>query len=279
MYSISLNGEEKARVSTLEEALTKRNELVKDTLSTLYDNDEIDKYAVEDWMWGLDENKDLEFYVDEAYGYEFKIEEDRELYKTIQDANIMTIESLKNSVELIKNDFDYLKHLQSEIENMYDIQSESSLYAEELRETGYSHEEVEEAVILYNKKNDSKISELEDEFDKIVNDSKMSQKEASILLDNIPHIDKAFLVTLNYLCLKGYGDSLVNEGNLKSFVNKLDKELSKYVPGNEDICSKEELIEAIDELSDEVILKGLDAVLNENKFYEEQYEQEEENER
>lgn len=74
-FELLVDGKSVGAYDTLDDALKKRNELVRDAVHQMYDNDEIDKYAAEDWLWNLEENKNLEFYIDEGPGISFDIEE------------------------------------------------------------------------------------------------------------------------------------------------------------------------------------------------------------
>jgi len=74
MYNLKLDGNIVSTHRTINEAFKARNEKVREICLELYDNDTIDKYAVEDWCFGLDSNKDMSFYLDEGCGYSIDIE-------------------------------------------------------------------------------------------------------------------------------------------------------------------------------------------------------------
>lgn len=74
-YVLTANLEVIGTFHTLEEALKERNEQIRKEVYERYDNDEIDKYAVEDWLWQLDENTDLHFVLDTGQEICFDIEE------------------------------------------------------------------------------------------------------------------------------------------------------------------------------------------------------------
>lgn len=50
-----------------------RNEKIKETLFELEVDNYIDKYAIKDWLFGLDGNREKEFFLNEGPGYLFKI--------------------------------------------------------------------------------------------------------------------------------------------------------------------------------------------------------------
>lgn len=75
MYNLKVDCEVVSTHETLEEAFTARNDKVREILNNLYDDDVIDKEAMVDWGFGLEENKELEFYIDEHCGYGLVIEE------------------------------------------------------------------------------------------------------------------------------------------------------------------------------------------------------------
>ena len=76
MYQLKVDGDVVSTHRTLEEAFKARNEKVREICLELYDNDEIDKYAVEDWCSGLDTDKSMEYYIDEGCGYSVEIVKD-----------------------------------------------------------------------------------------------------------------------------------------------------------------------------------------------------------
>jgi len=75
MYNLKVDNEIVSTHETLEEAFTARNAKVRKILNDLYDDDVIDKEAMVDWGFGLEENKDMEFYINEHCGYAVDIEE------------------------------------------------------------------------------------------------------------------------------------------------------------------------------------------------------------
>lgn len=75
MYILYVDENAVSTHRTLEEAFKARNDKVREICLELYDNDIIDKYAVQDWCSDLDNNKDMFFYIDEGCGYSFDIEE------------------------------------------------------------------------------------------------------------------------------------------------------------------------------------------------------------
>lgn len=58
------------KCKTLEEMHRKIKEIVMD----LFDDDIIDKYAVTDWLFGLDEDTSKTFFLNEHIGYHFSCE-------------------------------------------------------------------------------------------------------------------------------------------------------------------------------------------------------------
>lgn len=50
-----------------------RNEKIKEILSILEEDGYVDKYAFEDWLFGLDGNREKEFFLNEGPGFLFKI--------------------------------------------------------------------------------------------------------------------------------------------------------------------------------------------------------------
>jgi len=73
MYILNVDGNAVSTHSTLEEAFKARNDKVREICLELYDNDIIDKYAVEDWCFDLGNNKDMSFCIDEGCGYTIDI--------------------------------------------------------------------------------------------------------------------------------------------------------------------------------------------------------------
>lgn len=74
MFNLKVDGNIVSTHNTLDDAFKARNEKVIKILEDLYDNDVIDKYGMQDWGDGLDDNKDMEFYIDEGCGYSIDIE-------------------------------------------------------------------------------------------------------------------------------------------------------------------------------------------------------------
>lgn len=75
MYQLKVDGDVVSTHRTLEEAFKARNDKVREICLELYDNDEIDKYAVEDWCSGLDKDRSMSYYIDEGCGYSVEIVE------------------------------------------------------------------------------------------------------------------------------------------------------------------------------------------------------------
>ncbi len=73
MYNLKLDGNIVSTHRTINEAFKARNEKVREICLELYDNDTIDKYAVEDWCSGLDKDRSMEYYIDEGCGYSVEI--------------------------------------------------------------------------------------------------------------------------------------------------------------------------------------------------------------
>lgn len=73
MYNLKVDGNIVSTHSTIEEAFKARNAKVREICRELYDNDTIDKYAVNDWCFDLDNNKNMSFYIDEGCGYSIDI--------------------------------------------------------------------------------------------------------------------------------------------------------------------------------------------------------------
>ena len=74
MYNLKVDGNIVSTHRTLGEAFKARNDKVREICLELYDNDTIDKYAVQDWCFELDNNKNMSFYIDEGCGYSIDIE-------------------------------------------------------------------------------------------------------------------------------------------------------------------------------------------------------------
>lgn len=74
MFNLKVNGKIVSTHNTLEDAFKARNEKVIQILENLYEHDVIDKYGMLVLGDGLDDNKDMEFYIDEGYGYSIDIE-------------------------------------------------------------------------------------------------------------------------------------------------------------------------------------------------------------
>lgn len=75
MYQLKVNGEAVSTHETLEGAFQARNEKVREICLELYDNGEIDKYAVEDWCFDIESDRRTEFFINEGCGYEVDIVE------------------------------------------------------------------------------------------------------------------------------------------------------------------------------------------------------------
>ena len=73
MYDLKVDGETVSTHTTIDDAFKARNAKVREICQQLYDNDEIDKYAMQDWCFDLDNNKDMKFYLNEGCGYEIDI--------------------------------------------------------------------------------------------------------------------------------------------------------------------------------------------------------------
>ena len=74
MYKLKVDGNIVSTHNTLDEAFKARNDKVREICLNLYDNDTIDKYAVQDWCFDLDNNREMSFYIDEGCGYSIDIE-------------------------------------------------------------------------------------------------------------------------------------------------------------------------------------------------------------
>lgn len=75
MYQLKVNGEAVSTHETLEGAFKARNDKVREICLELYDNDEIDTYAVEDWCFDIESDRRTEFFLDVGGGYEVDIVE------------------------------------------------------------------------------------------------------------------------------------------------------------------------------------------------------------
>lgn len=73
MYDLKVDGETVSTHTTLEDAFKARNAKVRAICRELYDNDTIDKYAMQDWCFDLDQNKNMTFYLNEGCGYSIDI--------------------------------------------------------------------------------------------------------------------------------------------------------------------------------------------------------------
>lgn len=67
--------EELIAEGSLEELLKIRKKSIYDTLIEFEENGYCDKYAFEDWLFNIDENKELNFYLNEGPGVNFEIKE------------------------------------------------------------------------------------------------------------------------------------------------------------------------------------------------------------
>lgn len=74
MYKLKVDGNIVSTHNTLDEAFKARNDKVREICLSLYDNDTIDKYALQDWCFDLDNNREMSFYIDEGCGYSIDIE-------------------------------------------------------------------------------------------------------------------------------------------------------------------------------------------------------------
>ena len=74
MYKLIVDGNIVSTHNTLDEAFKARNAKVREICLSLYDNDTIDKYGVQDWCFDLDNNREMSFYIDEGCGYSIDIE-------------------------------------------------------------------------------------------------------------------------------------------------------------------------------------------------------------
>jgi hypothetical protein len=74
MYKLKVDGNLVSTHNTLDEAFKARNDKVREICLNLYDNDTIDKYALQDWCFDLDNNREMSFYIDEGCGYSIDIE-------------------------------------------------------------------------------------------------------------------------------------------------------------------------------------------------------------
>jgi hypothetical protein len=74
MYKLKVDGNIVSTHNTLDEAFKARNDKVREICLNLYDNDTIDKYALQDWCFDLDNNREMSFYIDEGCGYSIDIE-------------------------------------------------------------------------------------------------------------------------------------------------------------------------------------------------------------
>ena len=75
MYILKVDENAVSTHRTLEEAFKARNDKVWDICLDLLDNGTIDKYAVKDWCFGLENNREMSFYIDEGCGYSIDIVE------------------------------------------------------------------------------------------------------------------------------------------------------------------------------------------------------------
>jgi hypothetical protein len=75
MYILNVDETAVSTHSTLDDAFKARNEKVREICLDLLDNGTIDKYAVEDWCFDLDNNREMSFYIDEGCGYSIDIVE------------------------------------------------------------------------------------------------------------------------------------------------------------------------------------------------------------
>ena len=78
MYILTVDGNAVSTHSTLEDAFKARNEKVREICLDLWDNDTIDKYAVEDWCSDVKNNREMSFYIDEGCGYSIDIVESKD---------------------------------------------------------------------------------------------------------------------------------------------------------------------------------------------------------
>ena len=75
MYILKVDENAVSTHRTLEDAFKARNEKVREICRDLCDDGTIDKYAVEDWCFGLENNREMSFYIDEGCGYSIDIVE------------------------------------------------------------------------------------------------------------------------------------------------------------------------------------------------------------
>jgi hypothetical protein len=75
MYNLTVDGNIVSTHNTLDEAFKARNAKVREICLELYDNDTIDKYAVEDWCFDLDSDRNLSFSLNVGPGYSIDIVE------------------------------------------------------------------------------------------------------------------------------------------------------------------------------------------------------------
>lgn len=73
MYELQVDGETVSTHETLDDAFKARNAKVREICYELYDSDTIDKYAMQDWCFAIDNNRDMSFYLDEDCGYSIDI--------------------------------------------------------------------------------------------------------------------------------------------------------------------------------------------------------------
>lgn len=75
MYDLKVDGETVSTHTTLDDAFKARNAKVREICQELYDDNTIDKYAMQDWCFDLDNNKNMSFYLNEGCGYSIDIVE------------------------------------------------------------------------------------------------------------------------------------------------------------------------------------------------------------
>lgn len=74
-YQLTVDGEVVSTHDTLDIAFKARNAKVRELCFNLVEDGIMDKYGAEDWCWNLEQNKNLEFYIDEGCGYQVNIVE------------------------------------------------------------------------------------------------------------------------------------------------------------------------------------------------------------
>ena len=75
MYNLTVDDEITGTYNTLDEAYQARNKKVREILDNLYARNVVDKYAFSDWLFGIEKDTRMEFYLNEGAGYNIVIKE------------------------------------------------------------------------------------------------------------------------------------------------------------------------------------------------------------